>query len=111
MKRMITFLVVTLTASALVVAEDWPRFRGPNGTGISSTSSVPTEWSNKNNMKWTADLPGKGSSSPIVFGDRVYLTCYTGYGLDKQNPGDVQNLVRHLLAFDRNSGKEICARR
>jgi outer membrane protein assembly factor BamB len=72
-----------------------------------SSSTVPVEWSLDKNLKWSTELPGKGSSSPIVFGDRVYLTCYTGFGLDKENPGNPQDLVRHLVAFDRESGKEI----
>ena len=107
MKTMTSFLLVALISGALVNAEDWTRFRGPNGSGVSSSSTVPVQWSAKKNMKWVAELPGKGSSSPIVIGDRVLLTCYTGYGLDKENPGEAQNLVRHLLAFDRDSGKEI----
>lgn len=107
MNRLTTFLIVLLITCTSVIAEDWPRFRGPNGTGVSSDSNVPSEWSAEKNHKWTTKLPGKGSSSPIVFGDRVYLTCYTGYGLDKENPGDAKDLVRHLLAFDRNSGKEL----
>ncbi len=107
MKTVAILVTLVLSSSSLVSAEDWPRFRGPNGTGVSSSPNVPVEWTLEENLKWSADLPGKGSSSPIVFGDRIYLTCYTGFGLDKQNPGDAQNLVRHLLAFDRNSGKEL----
>ncbi len=107
MKTASIFLIIALTACASATAEDWPRFRGPNGTGVSNNPNVPAEWSADKNMKWEAELPGKGSSSPIVFGDRVYLTCYTGYGLDKQNPGQPADLVRHLLAFDRNTGKEV----
>ena len=107
MNKIPAFLIVALIASTCVLAEDWPRFRGPNGSGISTSSDVPVEWSAEENSKWTTELPGKGSSSPIVFGDRIYLTCYTGYGLDKENPGNAKDLVRHLLAFDRNSGKEV----
>ena len=61
------------------------------------------------NLQWKVDLPGPGSSSPIVMGDRVYVTCYTGYGVDKESPGEPSNLERHLLCFDRETGTEILA--
>ena len=58
-------------------------------------------------MKWSIDLPGPGSSCPIVLDDRIYLTCYTGYGVDQRNPGDAKDLKRHVLCFDRENGKEL----
>lgn len=89
-----------------VQADNWPRFRGPNGTGITAgdTSGVPLKWSNKENLKWKTELPGPGSSSPIVWGDRVYVTCYSGYGDGSEggSPGDVK---RHLIALNRKDGK------
>lgn len=69
--------------------------------------AIPTEWSAEKNLKWKADLVGKGTSSPIVSGDRVYVTCYTGYGLSAEEPGNPEDLVRHLLAFDRKTGDEL----
>ena len=96
-----------LLNSTTVTAEDWARFRGPNGAGVHATSTAPLEWSETENLKWSVDLPGLGSSCPIVVGDKVLLTSYTGYGVDKENPGDVSELKRHLLCFDKNSGKEL----
>jgi outer membrane protein assembly factor BamB len=88
------------------VSADWLRFRGPNGSGVSSESdSTPVKWSPEENVKWTVELPGAGVSSPIVVGDRVYVTCYSGYGMDRQNPGDINELKRHLVCVDRGSGK------
>ncbi len=87
-------------------AEDWARFRGPNGSGVNAASKAPLEWSDSKNLKWSVDLPGRGSSSPIVVGDKVLLTAYTGYGLDNANPGNPSSLQRHLICFDRASGKE-----
>ena len=106
MIRLPLFLFASL-ATVVVYADDWNRFRGPNGSGLSSDSGVPSEWSPETNMKWSAELPGKGSSSPIVIGDRVYVTSYTGYGLDKENPGNPADLERHLIAIDRNTGQEV----
>jgi outer membrane protein assembly factor BamB len=58
-------------------------------------------------LKWKADLPGPGSSSPIVVGDRVFVTCWSGYGTDRADPGDQANLKRHLVCLDRQTGKTI----
>jgi len=87
-------------------AGDWTQFRGPGGLGISDETGVPVTWSATENIAWKVDLPGPGASSPMVLGDRVYLTCYSGYGLEP-NKGDPQDLRRHLLCFDRLTGKPV----
>ena len=88
-------------------ADDWTRFLGPNGSGIAAGKAVPSNWSLTENMQWKVELPGYGSSSPIVVGDKVLVTCYSGYGLDTQQPGDIKNLVRSLVCFDAASGKQL----
>lgn len=83
-----------------VDAADWPRFRGPNGSGVSSDQGpTPTTWSDTENLKWSVDLPGRGVSCPIVMGDRVYVTSWTGDNAD--------NMVRHLTCYDRATGNQI----
>ena len=71
-----------------LVSSDWPRFRGPEGNGVSNDANVPRQWSDTNNLKWKLKLPGKGFSSPIVVGDYVFVTSYS----DAQ--GDLNNLKR-----------------
>lgn len=73
----------------VVHGDDWPGFRGPGGTGISATGKPPAEWGDDRNLAWKADLPGGGSSSPIVVGDLVIVLCYTGT--------DGGNLSLHLV--------------
>lgn len=90
-------------------AEEWLRFRGPNGSGISESVNVPLEWSETKNLKWKLKLPGPGSSSPIVVGDRVFVTCYSGYGTGGDDES-IQNLKRHLVCADRVKGKLLWAR-
>lgn len=86
---------------------DWLRFRGPNGAGISD-ETVPAEWSPDNNIEWKIALPGPGSSCPIVVGDRVFVTCWSGYGEERGgDPGDQTDLKRHLVCVDRTSGKTL----
>lgn len=107
MNRLLCFGLCCVISTSIADASDWIRFRGPNGSGVVAGPAIPTEWSADNNLKWKSPLPGKGSSSPIVSGDRVYLTCYTGYGINPEEPGNPEDLVRHLIAFDRNSGQEL----
>jgi len=90
---------------------DWSRFRGPNGSGIASDHMpTPTTWSDTQNLKWKFSIPGPGSSSPIVMGNKVFVTCWTGYGVDPDDPGNMDDLKRHLLCIDRQTGKEIWSR-
>lgn len=54
---------------------DWPNWRGPHGNGVAdSGQTLPTEWSKAKNVKWKAPIPGRGHSTPIVIGDRIFLT-------------------------------------
>jgi outer membrane protein assembly factor BamB len=62
---------------------------------------VPVTWSDQENVRWKTALPGAGSSSPIVLGNRVYVTCFSG--VDEAS-GDVSQLVRHLVCLDRQQG-------
>lgn len=99
---------VVAATSAEVRADDWTRFRGPNGSAVSGESeTLPAEWSPKANIAWKTSLPGAGVSSPIVVGDRVFVTAYSGYGLDRQEPGDINDLVRHLVCVDLSTGEAV----
>jgi len=106
MRRACIFLWVSMF---LVVggahAGQWPEFRGPASSGVSWESGIVTTWSDADHVRWKTELPGPGSSSPIVWGNRVFITCYSGYGLDKKNPGDPNQLRRHLICVDASNGK------
>jgi len=95
--------VVTWAGSAS--AADWAGFRGPGARGVSDQTGLALTWSETENLAWKTPLPGPGSSSPIVFGDRVYVTCYSGYGLDPNEPGDPNGLKRHLVCIGAVDGK------
>jgi len=87
----------------------WNRFRGPNGTGVSVDSTIPTEWSDSKNLQWKTKLPGSGASSPVVTAKHVFLTSYSGYGEDGQQ-GDMKQLKRHLSCIDRSNGEIVWTR-
>lgn len=84
---------------------EWPQFRGPGGAGVSHATNVPTTWDRTTHVLWKVPLPGPGTSSPILLGDRIYLTCYSGYGVDPNAPGDPKDLTRHLVCVNRADGE------
>jgi len=89
------FIASILLFSTQLLAEDnWPRFLGPNGRASSPTSQLPLTWSEDENVKWKSPI-GAGSSSPIVWGQHVFVTSYTGTGSD---------VNRTLHCFDRTNG-------
>ena len=104
--RLFPFLAALLLPAALLSAADWSGFRGPTGQGISEETGLPVKWSSTENIVWKVDLPGPGASSPITVGDKVFVTCYSGYGL-KANEGDQKDLRRHLLCFNRKNGEKL----
>lgn len=75
---------------------DWPAWRGPTGNGVLKEQPVPTTWSETENVRWVADVPGRGHGSPIVVGDLILLAS----AVDDQEE-------QIVLAYDRESGEEI----
>jgi len=65
---------VLVSASLLAEGGQWPQWRGPGGLGVSNETALPTEWTPEKNVAWAAEIPGRGHSSPVVWGDRVFLT-------------------------------------
>lgn len=75
--RRITGLILSLAAAQLLPSADWARFRGPNGSGVAETEGLPSEFSPRKNVRWKTPLP-PGHSSPIVSGERIYVTAFEG---------------------------------
>jgi outer membrane protein assembly factor BamB len=65
-------------AAATPIAANWPQWRGPSGLGLSRDANLPVTWSARDNVAWSATLAGLGSSSPIVWGDRIFATSQVG---------------------------------
>jgi outer membrane protein assembly factor BamB len=78
-----------------VCAADWPRFRGPNGAGIADDKTIPVKWSEKD-IIWKVALPGDGNSSPIIWGDRIFLQSASKDGRE-----------RHLLSLNAADGATV----
>ncbi|VGO16866.1 hypothetical protein PDESU_05458 [Pontiella desulfatans] len=95
-----------MLTTLMAEGNDWTQFRGPGGLGIAEAASgLPATWGSKENIVWKRDLPGPGTSSPIVVGNKIFVTCYSGYGESIDEPGEMEDLKRHLVCADRSSGK------
>jgi outer membrane protein assembly factor BamB len=98
---------VWLLVVAPIGAADWLQFRGPGGLGVAPDQGLPATWSATENIVWKTDLPGPGGSSPIVVGSKIFLTCYSGYGIPGEKASAMDALKRHLVCLDRASGKVL----
>jgi outer membrane protein assembly factor BamB len=84
-------------AEAVSADGQWPAWRGPNSAGVSTEKNLPIAFGPQSGVRWKVDVPGIGNSSPVVWGDRIYLTS----ALDAAGSPLV------LLAFDRSTGKQL----
>jgi outer membrane protein assembly factor BamB len=99
MIRIICFAVLCCALSASpVFAQEWVRFRGPNGAGQSDATTIPAAWT-ADEVLWKVELPGKGNSSPVLWGDRIFLTS-----------ADVADGTRHVLCLSARDGRILWQR-
>src|SRR5690606_40591912 len=99
MKHSLSFPRVALFSSLLFAANisdaaNWPAWRGAEGSGVTSEKNLPTKWSDTENVRWKVKLPERGNSTPIVWGNKVFIT---------QSVGE----RRTVTCFDRGDGKQL----
>lgn len=99
MRLLLVFGVLTIAAT-IVQAGDWRQFRGSESNGLGDDIQPPTTFSATDNVRWKSPLPGKGLSSPIVVGDRVFITASSGFRDDRL----------HILCFNAGDGSKIWER-
>jgi outer membrane protein assembly factor BamB len=123
MRTPFALLALTLVAPVFAGDADWPRWRGPDNDGM-ARGDAPTHWSDTEHIKWKAEIPGRGFSSPVIWGDKVFLTTSVptgvvpagaadpapdagrgrgGRGMGDHRPQPEQKLI--LMCFDRKNGK------
>jgi outer membrane protein assembly factor BamB len=129
MSKLKIVFILTIGLACTLHAENWPNWRGPDSTGVSPEKSLPTTWSDTENVAWKAKFRGVGISSPIVWGNRVFVTSQAGSGVSRPGPrlfqgGDAAAAGERPLsasdaakpgsgssflvtAFDRVSGKQV----
>jgi outer membrane protein assembly factor BamB len=114
-------LVIGLTSTSGRADGNWPQFRGPDATGVGQSDQLPDRWSATENVEWKSEIPGRGWSSPIVWGDRIFLTTVENKGTspdakkglyfngEQREPPESIHLWK-TLCLDINSGKIIWER-
>lgn len=96
MRCAVLIAALSLVGSAAAWGEDWPSWRGPREDGTSTETNLPTRWSTSENIKWKTPLPGPGNSTPILVGERIFLTQATDKGA-----------TRSVLCLDRATGRVL----
>jgi len=97
-KGLIAVTIIPLLLVSVTFAGQWPRFRGPNGQGISDAKTIPVKWA-ESDYNWKIELPGTGPSSPVVWDDKVFVTC-----ADQKAPKGI------LVAVDATTGRILWKR-
>ncbi len=106
-------LCLNLTTLPEASAQNWPQFRGPGSQGISVETGLPVQWSATSNVIWKTTLPGPGHSSPIVWGDRIFLTAFRSERMSNAYAARYLLSARGqlvVLALDKSSGKILWER-
>ena len=109
---LLALLATVAVASRGQTEEDWPQFRGPRGDGTANTSELPLVWGETNNLAWKAPLAGMGRSSPVVLGDRIWVTTAVGKDVRRTRIGpDEMRTAEHVtlavLCLDRSDGRTL----
>lgn len=91
--------------STVPTLADWRQFRGPQGLGVSDAKNLPTEWDRETNLIWKTSLPGAGTSSPVTFGEKLFLTTYSGFNIPGEDGTSMTNLKLQVLCLDKNTGE------
>src|SRR5438067_7219276 len=94
MKTHVRALIACLIFTGAALAGNWPAWRGPDGSGHTPEKDLPTHWSTRENVRWKVPLPDQGNSTPVVWGERIFLTQAMEKGTR-----------RAVLCFNRADGK------
>ena len=100
-----TALLVCVVPTA-AHSEEWTRFRGPNGTGISTTDTIPTQWT-ESDYNWKVDLPGKGHASPVLWGEKIFI--HTADQIHGTRPATAESApaMRSLMCLHTADGRTL----
>ncbi len=119
MKKLLILVLLT-SAAGTAPAQNWPLFRGPDSTGVAEGPAVPAQWDAEKgtNLLWRREIPGFGHSSPIVWGDRIFVTTAVskspGPGVDRKaqtlTTEDKSEFEWRVYALDKKSGKILWER-
>jgi outer membrane protein assembly factor BamB len=103
MRNLLTFLALFIPATLVPAAENWPQFRGPHGDGHADATDLPIHWSESENIVWKTPIPYKGWSSPVIWGNQIWLTTARADGTQMFGvcvDRDTGKVVHQLKIFD-----------
>lgn len=100
-RRLPFALALLLVIASHAHADNWPHWRGEGGNGVSTSASPPTEWSDTRNVKWKVAIPGRGSGSPIVWENRVFVVT----SVPAESGGKALDFI--VMCLDRDSGDPV----
>src|SRR5688500_10412423 len=92
----IAMFLLAASLSTDGAAQEWTRFRGPNGTGISPAKGIPVTWTDQD-FTWRVEIPGTSHSQPVIWGDKLFLTTAVEVGKE-----------REILCLNKLDGRELC---
>src|SRR5688572_16028317 len=93
-------LILLASGTTFAVAQDWSRFRGPNGTGVSDSKDIPVAWTEKD-FKWRVPIAGHSHSTPVLWGDKLFV----------QSATKDEGRERMLLCLSKTDGKELWSKK
>jgi outer membrane protein assembly factor BamB len=114
------WIVVALLSTGATAEDNWPQFRGPGARGVAEDPSLPESWSTTENVAWSVEIPGDGWSSPVVWGDRIFVTSVLSdgereaprkglyFGGERDTPTEVHRWM--VYCVDWNTGKFLWKR-
>jgi outer membrane protein assembly factor BamB len=106
-------LAAFLLFSRAALGQNWPQWRGPDANGVSRETGLPVRWTSSENVAWKVKLPGRGMSTPIIWGDRIFVTSQIGFGKVESSSARYEGPVQSddgpvtfvLQCFHREDGK------
>lgn len=109
---LVTLWCALLPTCFAAVADDWPQFRGPTGDGLATATNLPLTWSPTQNVAWKVPVPGAGRSSPVILGDRIWLTTALATGIKTFSEGpdrmqQAEQVVIGVVCLERATGKQL----
>ena len=110
MRKSLTYLICwAILNYSQTSADNWPHWRGISGNGCSATATPPTQWSATKNVKWKARIPGRGTGSPVIWNDQVFVVTAVDSS-DEVKRSSLPELHFMLFCFDRNDGEILWQR-
>ena len=104
MKRILSLVLLCLLSTTAMAQENWSHWRGPTGNGISETAKPPIEWDGEKNVKWKVAIEGKGSGSPVIWQDKVFIVTAVTEG-EEAGGGQAQGRQQGRRGRGRGRGR------